>query len=129
MKPQPIWSSARWPPDSFLAWVSASGSQRGELDHPLGLRLAIDVRRATARIEGGQQVLAHRQAAEQPRHLERAHQPAPRDLVHREAADALAGELHLAGVGRVDAGDEIDQRGLAGAVGTDQAADLARARR
>ena len=29
-------------------------------------------------------------------------------------------------IGRIDAGHEIDQRGLAGTVGTDQAADLAR---
>ena len=43
----------------------------------------------------------------------------------RESRDLLAGELHAAGRERLQAADDVEQRGLAGAVGTDQGGDLA----
>ena len=45
--------------------------------------------------------------------------------VGRQAVDAFAVEADRAGVGRKHAGDHVEQRGLAGAVGTDQREDRA----
>ena len=67
----------------------------------------------------------YRQVAEHARDLERAHQAARRDLVRAEAGDRHVAERHFAGVGALDAGDDVDEGGLAGAVRADQAADLA----
>jgi hypothetical protein len=48
-----------------------------------------------------------------------------RDLVRREAEQALAVEADVAGVGAVEPRDEVEDGGLAGAVRADQAGDLA----
>ena len=45
--------------------------------------------------------------------------------LRRGAGDLGAFEPDQAGVGAVDAGDDVEQRGLARAVGTDEAQDLA----
>src|SRR5690349_886364 len=45
--------------------------------------------------------------------------------MRRQAGEALALQANFAGTRRVDTGDEIDQRRLAGAIGPDEAADLA----
>jgi hypothetical protein len=52
--------------------------------------------------------------------LERAHQAALDASFGTERRDLLAAEKNLSAVGFEHAGDQIDQRGLAGAVGTDQ---------
>src|SRR5436190_4905004 len=72
-----------------------------------------------------EQVLEDAHVAEQARDLEGAHEPAQRDLVRREAEEALALERDLAGARALDPGDEVDERRLAGAVRSDDATDLA----
>lgn len=55
-----------------------------------------------------------RQARERARHLERPPQPAMGDAVRGQAVDAPVAEHHLAGVGSDHAGDEVEERRLAG---------------
>src|SRR4051812_32379196 len=57
--------------------------------------------------------------------LKRAGQPSPSNLVWLRARDVLAFEVDAACRGRVDASDEIDERGLARAIRADQADNLA----
>src|SRR6185437_5057223 len=52
--------------------------------------------------------------------LERARQPAMHALLRLARGDVFLAEQDLSAVGREHAGDEIDQRGLAGAVRPDQ---------
>ena len=77
------------------------------------------------RPRGRHDVLLHRHVQEQPQRLERARDPARGDLVRLEAEQRLALEPDVAGVGLVDAGDEVEERRLAGAVRPDHADDLA----
>ena len=85
----------------------------------------LDERRARAAVRRGHDVLLDAHVQEQPERLERARDAAVRDLVRREPDDALAVEQDVAGVGLVDAGDEVEERRLAGAVRADDAHDLA----
>ncbi len=55
------------------------------------------------------------------RHLERARQPQAAAPLGRQAGDVLAGEDDAASVGRDGAGGDAEQRGLARAVGPDDA--------
>jgi hypothetical protein len=71
-------------------------------------------------------VLEHAQAREDRRDLKAARQASPGDLVGRQAVDAPAVQLDLAGRGREAPADHVEQRGLAGAVRTDDR--VARAR-
>ena len=98
------------------------------------LLLAPHARRAQHRAEdaglrvpvrGRHHVLAHGHVEEQPQRLERAGDPAARDLVRLEALDARAGEDDVAAGRLVHARDEVEQRRLAGAVRADHADDLA----
>src|SRR5438094_8634165 len=72
-----------------------------------------------------QHVVDHAHAGEWAVVLERAHHPARSDAMRRQAEDRLAGEAHLAARGRESARDQIERRGLAGAVRADHAEDLA----
>ena len=65
---------------------------------------------------GQVQVVRHRQPAEQARGLKRAGQPHPGTAPRVEMSDVAAEQLHPPGRGAVAAGDEVEQRGLAGAV-------------
>ena len=69
-------------------------------------------------------VLERGHAAEQPNVLERARDPRLRDLMHRGRGVVLAVEFEVAGVGRVEPGDHVEERSLARAVRADQAVDL-----
>ena len=51
--------------------------------------------------------------------------PRARNLVRTQAVDALSLEINLAGSRLVNAGQQIENRGLAGAVRSDQSVDLA----
>ena len=87
----------------------------------------VDVALTLAIAEGGghHEVLEHRHAAERLRNLERArdaHDAAPR---RRLPCDVFAVEQHAACVGRDRAGHDAEQRGLAGAVRSDDAERLA----
>src|SRR5262249_23405464 len=53
-------------------------------------------------------------------HLERARQPATVDLVWREVGDVLAADADAPAGHGILAGDQVEQRGFAGAVGTDE---------
>ena len=69
-------------------------------------------------------VLAHAHVQEQAQRLEGARDPALGDLVRLEADDAAPFEEDVACGRLVDAGDEVEERRLAGAVRADHADDL-----
>src|SRR5207244_657882 len=70
-------------------------------------------------------VLARRERPEEVRLLERAAHAALDELPRRPAGDVLAVEHDLAGVHLVEAGDEVEERRLAGAVRPDDGVDRA----
>jgi hypothetical protein len=70
-------------------------------------------------------VLQHRHLRENLQVLERARQPAPRQPVGRKAGHRFAGKADDAVLRRVDAGNYIDQRGLARTVRADNREHLA----
>ena len=73
-----------------------------------------------------QHVLDHAHALEDAQHLEGARDAEPRDLVRLLAGDVLAVEHDAgAGLGLVDAGNQVEERALARAVRPDDAAHLA----
>ena len=71
-----------------------------------------------------EEVVAHREVAEQERGLVRASQPHADALVGRQRGHVLTEESHPAPRGREVAGDDVEQRGLAGAVGADHGTAL-----
>src|SRR5262245_43374905 len=68
-------------------------------------------------------VLEHAHAEENLQVLKRARQAAARELFRRKRGHVLAAQAHAAGSGQVKARDEVEQRGLAGAVRTDDRED------
>ena len=88
----------------------------------------VRVRARIARVAAMQQradddIVLDRERRERPHDLESAADPAPANLVGRQAFGALTGESDRAAVGRVDAGDHVEQSGLAGAVRADHRDD------
>ena len=77
------------------------------------------------RLQRQAQVFVDRQPLEQIGDLERARQPLMADRLRRHALDLAAVQRDGAAVGREQAGDQIEQRGLAGAVRPDQGVDFA----
>src|SRR5262247_2301170 len=65
-------------------------------------------------------VVEHAHVAEQRVDLEGTTEPAPDARGLRQPCHVLAAEEDLAGGGREPPGDHVDERGLAGAVGTDE---------
>jgi hypothetical protein len=61
---------------------------------------------------------------EQPNVLERAGDAGARHFVYRGGLVGLAGQFEAAAVGRIEAGEHVEERGFASAVGTDQTIDL-----
>ena len=81
---------------------------------------------ADHRVMPDQHVLDHAHALEDAQHLEGARDAEPRDLVRLLARDVLPVEHDAgAGLGLVDARNQIEQRALARAVRPDDAAHLA----
>src|ERR1700733_1003008 len=70
-------------------------------------------------------VLADRQAAKQPHRLERPHHAGMRKAVAGKPGAIALADKNAAGERPLKTGKDIDQRGLAGAVRTDEAEDLA----
>ena len=68
---------------------------------------------------GEAQILEHRQLGKEVGALEGAGDAAPGDRVRRQACDEPALEEHVPGAGRHLACDDVEERGLAGAVGAD----------
>jgi hypothetical protein len=65
-------------------------------------------------------VVEDRQLEHEARALEGAGDPGAVDGLRREVGDRVAAEGHLAPVRGVDAGHDVEERGLARAVGPDQ---------
>jgi len=90
-----------------------------------------DVGRVGARIGKGRpavqgtdrDILQHAQPLERLHDLEGAADTGVADEVGPQPRDLPSVEAHAAGVGPVDAGDHVEDRGLAGAVGSDQGVD------
>ena len=70
-------------------------------------------------------VVEDRQRQRQARALEGARDAGMVDGLRRGMGDVATAESDAAGIGRVDAGHDVEEGGLAGAVGTDQAENLA----
>ena len=81
--------------------------------------------RAGARLHGQRDVLQRREARQHVRDLEGARQPQMGAGGHRQMRDVATVEDDAAGVGGERAGDLVDERGLAGAVGADDGVRLA----
>src|SRR6185437_877457 len=75
-------------------------------------------------VAADQHVVAHAQGAEQGEVLKGATDPEVDELVARGAGQLAALEQDLAFAVAIDAADAVEQRGLAGTVRPDQAADL-----
>ena len=78
------------------------------------------------RLHGQQQIVEHRVLAEHAGDLEAARQAVPHAPVRRQGGQFDAVQRQAASVQRQQAGDQIDQRGLARAIRTDQRMDFAR---
>src|SRR5581483_3937646 len=80
-------------------------------------------------LPGQPDVLPHAQVAEHARRLERAAQPGPRPPDRAVTGDVASVQFDPAGAGPQQAGDQVEQRGLAGAVRPDDAEHLPRSHR
>jgi hypothetical protein len=76
-------------------------------------------------VDSDHDVLEHGHGGKEGKVLEGATDPQRRDLMGGEADDGLATEDDVPGAGRVQPADAVEQGGLAGPVGADQAEDLA----
>ncbi len=102
--------------------LSVSSRPDGLRDHVRAPAGGADHRsaRAEALGDGDVHVVQHRQAAEQLVDLEGARDAALDPLRLRQRRQVLALEQHRAARGRQDAGEQVDERRLAGAVRPDQ---------
>ena len=82
--------------------------------------------RRTYAVDREQHVVEHRQPGEQAGDLERARHPERGAPVARPAGDVRPNSSTCPDVGGKDSGDEIEQRGLAGAVRSDDGLAVAR---
>ena len=136
MRARAISSSLRWPPERLAAKSSALASSLNlvsRLDRPLldlvvllapeaGDEARPEVLAALA-LRAELHVLEHREQAERLGQLEGAHLAHAGDLERRDAGERRAVEGPRAGVGLVEAGEQVEQRGLAGAVRADERRD------
>jgi hypothetical protein len=77
-----------------------------------------------AAVDADHDVLEHRHGREQREVLEGPADTEPGDAMAGQAEDGPALEQDVAVVGRVEAAEAIEERGLAGAVGPDESHDL-----
>ena len=94
-------------------------------EHGVRMQHGADRPRLGARMLADEDVLQYRHVAEEAQVLERARDPALDDEVRRQTGDVLAEEQDVPAVGRVHAGDQVEERRLAGAVRADQGDDAA----
>ena len=78
------------------------------------------------RVSPDQHILQRGHFGKQADVLERARQPRLQDLMRLAAVDADSAQAHFAAIDGVEAGQGIEQGGLARAVGSDEAENLAR---
>ena len=76
-------------------------------------------------VKGGDDIVEHRHAAEQPDLLERAGKPETRALVRRQPDELDTIEAHLAGIGLIEPAHQVEQRRFAGPIRTDDRKHLA----
>ena len=81
--------------------------------------------RLLVQVAADHHVLDGAHAEEDLQVLEGARETEPRQLVRGHAGDVLAGEQDAPAARRVETGDHVEQRGLAGAVRADHGKDLA----
>ena len=122
--------------ESSVGRRSATSVEPAQLERPVDVvaRVLADRQQQVAQrlqhahaLAGDEQVLLDREVVEQLDALPRAHEAAARALVRAQARDVLAVEGDACRCdGRVVAGERVDRRRLAGAVGADQADDRAR---
>ena len=74
-------------------------------------------------VAADEHVVEHAQAGEQANVLEGAGQPQPRTPVRRQVVEGDVAQPDAASVGGQDAAHAVEQRGLAGSVGSDQGVD------
>src|SRR5262249_9424761 len=79
-----------------------------------------------ARLAGHADVLEDRDLREDVGDLERLGHAEAIEELGRPPREVVAAKAHAAGRGRVESGDHVEQRGLAGAVGPDDREDLTR---
>lgn len=89
------------------------------------LRLASGAIKVFARLEDGHDVVGHRQLAEDRCLLRQIADAGARAAVHGLMADVEIIDQHAALIGAHQADDHVETGGLAGAIGTEQADDLA----
>ncbi len=116
-KPEVSWALSRRPTASRSASVSGAveALHRGE---------QVPAAPAVAD-EGGLDVLVHGEAREDVGALERPAHAEPAEVVGRDPGDVALLEDHAPAVGLEVPGDQVEQRGLARAVGADDGADRA----
>ena len=133
----PISSWRCWPCDRLDTRLLRHGLQAHALEQLVG-RQARRVRGARpAEVEtparhaahGEEQIVPDREVAEQQRRLVGAPQAHADAVVGRHLGDVLAEEAHAARGRREIAGDDVEQRRLAGAIGADHRPPLARRHR
>jgi hypothetical protein len=81
---------------------------------------------AVMRLRRERDVVRRREVRQQAGDLERTRQAEPAALIGRQPRDLAAGEMNGAGIRHQLPGQLADQRGLAGAVGTDDGVQFAR---
>src|SRR5215831_8143533 len=131
---------------SAFSWSVSLASGRGQAEGleqraaalaRASLALAIRARPGERRREPGRRqpmgadehVLEHRVLTEERRRLERPGDPAPANLRWRQPGNALALEEDLARAEPDHAGDQVEDRALAGSVGADETVDRSRRHR
>jgi hypothetical protein len=100
--------------------------RRGEPDALEDLARALHRPGARIVARPHEQVVHHAKGREQTHVLPGARDAQARALVHLHARERLVAQPDLTRIGRVDARDEIEERGLARAVRPDESQDLAR---
>ena len=100
------------------------GGKSDEVDRGPGPG-ARNLQALVAQKSSGHDVRQHRHLAERPRDLKRARQSMSADFVRPQPDQFAAERGDRAGVGAIITGDQIETRGLAGAVGSDQRDGLA----
>src|SRR6266849_1933914 len=103
-----------------LAGANLVGARRGKEEHAAQRVLPPD------QVRADQHVLQRRQAREEPDVLVGAGDAEGGDAVGRQPVDPLASQYDASARRAEQAGDDVEQRGLAGPVGPDQAVHLAR---
>ncbi len=117
----------RSPPDSAMRRARAQMADRELRQERVEHRSRARSGSGSATSSTGADVLLDRETAEDRGFLRQIADAEPRAAVHRQIGDVVAVEFDGAGIGRYQAGDDVEAGGLAGAVRTRAARPLRRA--